>query len=224
MKTILIPLFFITSLFAQLSPEVFKSAIAKSQLGSDSTWIEMTQMVHVQGQQIKSLSKFIKLGDNEKIETKNQVMHQVIVKSKGEIKIKDMKSGKVHSQKLPDGATAAPGLSVDKIWGNGDFKAPVQEGDLWKLESNSNLGDEQLESRILWYNPSTAKIEKFKEVRVDGLTTETSLEYCSDCNFKDVPRKMIINGKQGNISVKTEIEITKFEKINSMLPSFFDLK
>ena len=222
MKIIL--LIIITNIaFAQVSQDVFKIALQNSQMNADSTWVEMEQTIKVSGQTVKSKTKFIKFNGLEKIENQNQFMHQIIVKSDKEIKIKDVKTNQVVTQPIEKNIQSAPGINIDHSWGNGDFKAPIQVDDLWLLESNSNLGDQTLISRKIWMNLESGQIVKMSEFRVDGLVSETNLEYCTECINSNIPRKIIIKGSQNGQKVDTVIEITKLDKIKNLSASFFEL-
>lgn len=217
---ILVSLMFCVDSWAT-NPDVnlIETAAKMSDAPRDSFWMEIRQIVEVSGQKIASEITIVKLGKKEKTEIKSLYLHQVYIKNNDQMIVKDLLSGK--EQKMANPSAQNNVSQINDLWGNGDYSSPIADGSLWKLESNSNLGDENIQKRIIWYDVSTDKIVKIKDILADGTELNNRYEFSSKDEFKGIPYKIISNSMSNGASTQIIFEVTKFMRVSNLPSNFF---
>lgn len=229
MKKTILSFAFLSMTAQALSLAEIKSAMALvPPMATDSLWIEVDQKVQSGTSTSVQHLKMVSLGrDWMKTEMETPLGKQIIVRQPGLLLTKLGNSGQVMRQKIAVDSTHSNSIlpQTNQVFGNWDFKDPVKDGVWWKLESRSNLGEQGVLGRTLWYNSAHMRVEKIAEQRENGVETTTQIQYCDTaCAIAGSPKTLVIETKSSQHQNRIEMNFSQFRRVQSLPASFFDLK
>lgn len=100
-----------------------------------------------------------------------------------------------------------------------DYNAPVNESGLWKITPKDSS------KPTLYYSTKKQRIVKIKSI-VNGVNTETQLEYCDNtCKLPGTLKKATITtALSGGNSSKVIVEILQAKQHHSLPSKMFDVE